>query len=281
MDDTKHDAGALTAIRKNSILLLMAYDYLCEETFLIKIGKDIETHLQNLKEDISSLKKKFPGKFAIEVETGDILEKISVTAQALIKPGKDIKDRCKSGELGRGLESDVKSIADAVDQIKIQVHGKHSVYTRKDSVFNIFSGLRDIAHSLGSTLILAAKILICLIMIAIAAFLYLFFTMENEKAFLEEVAASREFISDSQKRLSQMELKKEEVSEEIKDLEKKDMIRGEKIAIMDLEMEIQKINQDRNIMEAEIIAHEKKITENLERIENVKKTSFIKRLLRQ
>ncbi len=50
---------------------------------------------------------------------------------------------------------------------------------------------------------------------------------------------------------------------------------------MDLEVEMQKINQDRNNFEAEIIAREKEITDKLKKIEEIKKTPFIKRLLRQ
>lgn len=282
MKDSEYTIEALSAVRKSSLLLLMAYEYLCEDTFLIKLGKDIEKNLHKLKEDIASLKKKFPGKFAVEVDTDKILEKINTSAQALIKPSKDIKDRCISGELGRGLESDLKSITEAVNQIRIQVLGKRAViYTHKESILDFFSGLLNIANSLGKTLILAIKIILCIIIITVAAFLYLFFTMENEGPLLEEVEASRAFISDTQKSLSQLEIKKEEISEEIKAIEKKEMARGEKIALLDLEMEIQKINQDRNMMESEIVTHEKKIAENLEKIENIKKTPFMKRLLRK
>jgi len=281
MNDTRYAAGALNTIRKNTLLLTIAKEYLCEDVFLIKLGNNIKQNIQRLKDDISSLKKKFPGKFATEVETDDILEKISATAQALIDADKDIKEGCKSGELGRKLEADVKSIAEAVNLIKIQVQGKKLIYTRKESFFNIFSGLRSIGRSLGSALILGVKILSCLIIIAIVAFSYLYFTMEKEGPILKEIAESREFISDRQKSISQLELRKKEVSEEIELLEKNGITRDEKIAIMDLEMEIQKINQDSNSIEAEINAHEKKISDNQKKIEEIKKTSFIERLLRQ
>jgi hypothetical protein len=105
--------------------------------------------------------------------------------------------------------------------------------------------------------------------------------MENEGALLKEIETSRAVISERQSSLSQMELRKEEISQEIKSLKKKDMLRGEKIAIMDLEVEMQKINQDRNSFEAEIIVREKEITDKLKKIEKIKKTPFIKKLLRQ
>lgn len=281
MDDIQYAVGALSEIRKDSLLLSIAKEYLCEDIFFMKIGKDIESNIRRLKDDIISLKKRFPGKFATEVETDGILEKINTTALALIKPGIDIKEDCRSGELGRKLESDIKSITDAVNIISLQVQGRHVPYTRKEAVLNLFAGLKDTGRSVGNTLILGAKILFCFIIIAIAAFLYLFYTMEKEESLLKEITESRAVISERQDSLSQMELRKEEISQEIKSLEKKDMVRGEKIAIMDLEVEMQKINQDRNSFEAEIIVHEKKITDNLKKIEELKKTPFIKRLLRQ
>jgi len=281
MNDTQYTAGALNAIRKNTLLLMIAKEYLCKDVFLIKLGNNIKQNIKRLKDDISSLKKKFPGKFATEVETDGILEKISATARDLIKPDKDIKESCISGELGRKLEADVKSIAEAVNLIKIQVQGRTVVYTRKESFLNIFAGLRGIARSLSSALILGVKILSFLIIIAIVAFSYLYFTMEKEGPLSKEIAESQEVISDRQKSLSQLELKKKEVSVEIELLEKGGITRDEKIAIMDLEMEIQKINQDSNSIEAEINAHEKKISDNQKKIEEIKKTSFIERLLRQ
>jgi hypothetical protein len=281
MKENQYTIEPLLGIRKNSLLLLMAYEYLCEDTFLLKIGKDIENNLQTLKEDISSLKKQFPGKLTTEIDPGDILENIGATAQALIKSGEEVQDRCMSGELGRALESDVKTITSALNQIRIQVLGKDLSYTRKDSVFNLFSRLQDMANSLGSKMILAAKILLCMVILLIAAFLYLLFTMEKQGPLMEEVEASRAFISSNEKSLSQLEVKREEISKEIKALEKKDMNRGEKIALLDLEMEIRKMNQDHDTMEAEIATHEKKIAENLKRAENIKETSFLNRLLRR
>ncbi len=106
MNDIQYAVGALSEIRKDSLLLSIAREYLCEDIFLIKIGKDIELNILRLKDDIISLKKKFPGKFATEVETDSILEKINATALALIEPGIEIKENCRSGELGRKLESD-------------------------------------------------------------------------------------------------------------------------------------------------------------------------------
>jgi len=281
MDDVELAVGALTEIRKDAILLSIAKEYLCEDLFLIKIGKDIEHNISRLKDDITALKKKFPGKFAVEVETDSILEKIKSTALALIDPKADIKENFRSGELGRKLGSDVKSISDTVNIIRTQVLGKRAVYTREEAVLNQFTKLKDIGSSFANKMVLVFKILFCLILIAAAAFVYLYYTMEREEPLLKEITEKQSLISERQNSLAQIESRRDEISKEIKSMEKKDMARSEKIALMDLEVEMQKLNQDRDNYNAEITAHEKDIADKMEKIEEIKKRPFIKRLLRQ
>lgn len=281
MDDVELAVGALTEIRKDTLLLSIAKEYLCEDLYLIKIGKDMEHNISTLKNDIAALKKKFPGKFAVEVETDSILEKIKATALTLIDPKADIKENFRSGELGRKLGSDVKSISDAVNIIRTQVLGKRAVYTREEAVLNQFTKLKDIGSSFAKTLILVSKILFFVILITAGAFVYLYYTMEREEPLLKEITEIQSLITEKQSGLAQIESRRDEISNEIKSLEKRDMARSEKIALMDLEVEMQKLNQDRDNYDAEITGHEKEIAGKMEKIEEIKKTPFIKRLLRQ
>ncbi|MFC1867027.1 hypothetical protein ACFL0H_02720 [Thermodesulfobacteriota bacterium] len=281
MNAPEYAVMALGAIRKKALLLSIANEYFCENQYLIKMGNDIDKNIEKLKEDISSLKNEFPGKFKSEIETDPILEKIRGTAHTMLKPGKDVKESCSSGELGRKLESDVKSIANAIDLIRVQVYGSASGYTRKDSVSGLFGRFSGIGQSMGNAVILGVKLLCGLIVIAILAFLFFFITMEKEGGLLKDIAGSRDYIQTQKELVTQLNLKKEEISKEIKSLEKGDMVRGEKIVILDLEADIHKINQDLHKAEAEVAAHEKNITDNQERIEDLKKVPFMKRLLRR
>jgi hypothetical protein len=281
MDDIELALGALTELRKDALLLSIAKEYLYEDLFLNKIGKDIEYNISRLKDDISALKKKFPGKFAVEVETDSVLEKIKAAALTLIDPKDDIKENFRSGELGRKLGSDVKSISEAVNVIRVQVLGKRVSYTREDAILNKFTRLKDIGSSFANTLILASKILFCIIFIIAMAFVYLYYTMEREEPLLKEITAMQSLISERQSSLSQIASRKEEISKEIKSLENKNIFRSEKIALMDLEMEMQKLNQERNNYEAEITTREKEIADKMKRIDELKKIPFFKRLLRQ
>jgi hypothetical protein len=281
MDNTEYDSGALNKIRENALLLLIAKEYLCEDVFLIKIGKSIEQNIIKLKDDISSVKKVFPGKLKTEVEPEALLENISATAKSLIEQSNDVKENCMTGELGRQLTADTKSIADAVKILKIQVLGRAAVYQGKKPFSSIFAGLKDSLRPFGNILMMGAKILSLLIMIAIASFLYLYFTMEKEGPLLEAITEGRSLISDRQEAISQLESRKMELLEEKNSLVDEVMEREDKLALMNLEMEIQSINQERDSFEAEILAHQKEINANLEKIDELNKTPFLKRLLRQ
>jgi hypothetical protein len=281
MENTQYDSGALNKIRENALLLLIGKGYLCEDVFLIKIGKSIEQNIIKLKDDISSLKKVFPGKLKTEVDTELMLKNISATAKSLIEQSDDIKKNCTAGELGHQLTAYTKSIGDAFNTLKIQVLGSAAVYQGKTSFSRIFAGSKDSLRAFGNILMMGAKILSLLIIIAVASFLYLYFTMEKEGPLLERITESQSLISDRQEAISQLESRKIELLEQKNWLEDGTIDRGDKLALMNLEMEIQSINQRRDSLEAQIIALQKKINANLEKIEEVNKKPFLKRLLRQ
>ncbi len=281
MKDSQYAVEALRALRNDALLLGTANEYLCEEAFLLKLGKDIAKNVQRLKDDIVSLKKKYPGKFAREVETDGILEKIDHRAQIMVNPNQEARESCSSGDLGRGLESDVKSIEEAVSLIRLQVYGTASTYPRKDSLLNVFDRVESAGRSLGKMIFLGIKIFLCILVIALLIFLYLFFTMEKEADYRKKIEESQAQIKDQQGLISRLDLEKSRVSEKIKSIEKDEMVRSEKIAILDLEMEIHRINQERQKAETQIFANEKKILADRKRIEEIGKIPFLKRLLRQ
>lgn len=281
MSDSQYTATALGELRKNGLLIQMAREYLSEDVFLKKFGKGIATQVQKLKDDIVSLKKEYPGKFKSEIETDSILDRIDRIAQTMANPDQETKDRCASGDLGRALESEIKSITGAVHLIQKQVYGGVVTYTRKDSVAGAFDRISHTGRSMGSALLLGFKIFLGLIIIALLAFLYLFFTMEKEGTYLKETEKNRARITGQREVIAQLDEKREEILKKIKGVETGDMERGSKITLLELEVQAHDINQDIKNAEAEIVAQEKKLNDHQKKIEEIKEKPFIKRLLRQ
>ena len=280
-NDPQKNLSALNEIRASVLMLSIGNAYLCEEPFLKKIGRRIDVNVEKLKTDISSLKKKCPGKFATEVDTDEILKEIHGTAQRLQEPDKEIEEKCTVGALGQELEANIHTLAEAIKTVKIQVEGKSLTYTRKDSVFKTVGSVKNIGSSIGSAFALFLKILFCLIVISVLPLSYLFFTMDKEEHLLKEIANNEQYIQSQQGILSTLDAEKMQISQEIEKMKQKDLSRQEKIEMMDLDMKIHKVDEKRGKVEIDISIHEKEIQDNRKKIVEIKEKSFIRRLLRQ
>jgi hypothetical protein len=280
MEDTQYTVEPLVELRKNALLMSLANTHLCEDIFLVKIARSIEKSVLALKEDITALKKGYPGKFANEVDTDSILKKISEMAKSMLEPVDEIREKCVIGELGRDLEADVKSVAGAVKSLRAQVFGPEITYTGKDSISRLFSSLKYFGSLLGGPAIQVLKILCVVIIIAVPVFSFLYFTMESEKDILAKISANDTRISAQQDLIKSLDSEKEKVTGEIASLEKGVLDRKEKIVILDLEMEIHRISENRHRAEVEIDGLEAKNAENRQTVEQIKSVPFIKRLLR-
>ncbi|MBW1911872.1 MAG: hypothetical protein JRI43_01630 [Deltaproteobacteria bacterium] len=140
----------------------------------------------------------------------------------------------------------------------------------------------DLGRSLEDAFFKGLKILACLVLVALLVFLSLFFTMTKEGPLREEIVVSEKILSTQREIISQLDDKMEQVKNKIVSMEKEsDLIRGDKIAILDLEMEIHKIEEDRSKAETEIATREERIIEDRSKLEEIEGVSFIKRLLRQ
>ena len=279
--ETQHiTADSLGRIRDGALLLSLGNAYLCEEPFLIKIGRSIDVNLERLKEDISSLKSKFPGKFTNEVDTDEIIKEIHSTAQSLMEPDNELNEKCIVGELGRDLETSITTLSDAIKVIRSQVDGSGVTYTKKDSFIKAMKsarGFKGLWSPVRAAFVVSLKILIGLILIAILPFAYLFFTMETEGNIVKEMTKSQAQIRVQEDIVSQIDQKIAELSQKVRSLEKGIPSRRDKVEIMELEIEISKIDEERDRAEYEITSHQEKVTEYKRRIEELQATPFTKR----
>jgi len=282
MNDDRYAVAALDELKNNVLLLTMANDHLTDEVFLIKIGNNISRAVEVLKRDITSLKKKYPGKFVNEVDTDSILERIDNSAQRMLKPGKEIEDNHASGALGREIESQVISIRKAVDDIRIKVQGSHGAQIGNEPVTNIMLPIKGIFQSAGNMMILGIKILACIMVLAGVIFAYLYFTMEKDTPFLNEIASSRALIKEKKEQVSKLEQEKEGLYNKRQTVKTTgSMTREERVAALDIEVKIKKIDNAIDQLVAEISVQEKKITDNQDRLDAFKKKPFISKLLKR
>ncbi len=207
MSMNQPDFQSLRNIRDNTLLLSVANEYLGENIYLTKIGTLLKNNLSVLKDDIRALKKQFPGKFAVEVNTDKTMDSFEKTAFDMISGSNEVRDECISGKLGAALSGDVNEITVAIEKIWQQVKGSDVKYTKADSIsgffgrFNIFPGLFRIFSSL-------AKILIIILIIALAGFSYLYLTMEKQETILDENRKITAQIDSEKAKLADLEKKR-------------------------------------------------------------------------
>ena len=172
--DSQYTFKGLHGIRDMALMLSLASDYLCEEVFLKKAGLTTDMHLKELKSDISSLKKRFPGKFVKEVDTDRALEEIHTIAGLLQKSDKEILKKCCAGELGLELEDSVSALANTVKATRMQVEGELKAYTKTESVLSHIGWIKSISHPIIGLSTLTVRLLGVVVLAAAMFFVYLF-----------------------------------------------------------------------------------------------------------
>ncbi len=271
---------SLRKIRDNTLLLSIANEYLGENVFMVKMGKEIKKCLSVLKEDIISLKKQFPGKFAQEVNTDSIMKSFETTSEEMLSGSDEIIKKCTAGKLGIDLNADVGKITEAIDRIWHQVKGSDIKYTPTDSIstffsrLNIFSGILRLFTSI-------VRILVFVIIILLAGFSYLYFTMEKEEPFVRENSEIMAFINDKKANLSELEKKKADINKDLKKYQNSKLLRKDKIAIIDLETRVQELNNEIHLIEGQIDTRERIMENNNEKLEKIRGKSFLDKLLKQ
>jgi hypothetical protein len=272
---------SIHGIRDMALMLSIGNAYLCDAVFLRKIGLTIDTHLKEVKSDISTIKKQYPGKFENEVEADQVLESIQRTARHLQEPDKDISKKCSAGELGRELEASVDVLAETVNAIRIQVEGELEGYSKKEAILAQVGRVKSVGHLIAVLASLAFKVIGVLVLVGAMVFSYLYFTMESDEALLKELDQSKSRVESQMKLIARLEGERAEVAARLDSIPGGELDREGKVEVMDLSMQIQRLDERVHGAEVQIDLNKRKIKDTEERIAELKEKTFLQRLLRK
>ncbi len=271
----------LNEMKDDAILLSMASEYLCEDPFLKKIGLIIGNNIEALKDYIGHTEKQFVGRSVDEVTLNEILESIAHMAGLLQQADKGIKEECLEGKLGKELHEKIKSLAKGIEALEQRVDGEPVSYSIADSILGIFSRLGFVVTAITAATRFGFKLVGFLFLVCIAVFSYLFVTMESEGPLLEKIEQSRANIRSAQANFSR-------TSDEIKDIQKRiadigyyESNRLDKIEIMSLNLKVYKFTEEQQKTQIAMDIEEKALEKNLKKIEEMKRKTFLQRLLRK
>jgi hypothetical protein len=274
-------ARGLRGIRNMALLLNMANTHLCEEVYLKKAGLSIDNHLKELIMDISSLKKKFPGKFIKEVDTDQVIENFKGIIRRLQEPDNETLKLCTTGALGLELENIVNVMAHGMDAMESLVEGEVETYSTAEKAILAFTRwIKSIGHQLFTLSTLTIRITSAAIAILLVVFISLFLTMDSQQDLLDKISQYQTHIQGQLAILSTTDAEKARVNEELNLIREGEYSRQEMARVLNLTLEIHEINERAFSAQAEIDTYKKRIDEMKKQIDEMNKKPFIARLLR-
>lgn len=279
--DPQESFRSIHGIRDMALMLSLGNAYLCDVVFLKKIGLTIDTHLKDLKSDISSLKRQYPGKFVKEVEADQVLEGIQVTAQRLQEPDTHITKKCDAGELGIELEASVDALVDAVDALRMQVEGEVEGYSKKEAILAQVDHVKSLGRLIVVLSTLAFKLIGVLVLVSVMVFCYLYFTMESEEALLKELGQSKSYVEAQIKLIARLKAERTQVSEKLDSTPEGELTREQRVEVINLNMQEHKLDERAHSAEVRIDVHKKKIEEMEKSVVEMRNKTFVQRLLRR
>ena len=272
---------ALHEIRDKTLMLSLGNAFLCEEVFLKKVGASIDSQVEKLREEILSLKMRFPGKFTTEIDTDSVIEDLRSHAQRLQNPNKGILDKCTIGSLGREMEETLDALTAAVRTIKRKVEGETPTYTAKDSVLGVLGKAKTPASMVTRLISVAVKTVLILVLLSLGPLAYLVLSLDREGALEKQIVESEAYIQSQREIALSSGQEGEALHKKIEDMKADDVPREVKLEMMELNVKLHSLDQQRNRAEAEIADYEAKIKDLKRRLEEVKNKPFLDRLLRR
>ena len=279
--DHQESFRSIHGIRDMALMLSLGNAYLCDAVFLKKIGLNIDSHLKELKSDISSLKKQYPGKFVKEVDAEQVLEGIQMTAQRLQEPDTHITKKCGAGELGLELEANVDALVDTVEALRMQVEGEIEGYSTKEAVLTQVGRVKSLGRLIGLLFTLVFKVIGVLILIGAMVFSYLYVTMESEEAILKELDQSKSHVEAQIKLIARLEAERIQMSEKVESIPEGELSREQKVDAINLNMQVHKLDERVRGAEVQIEIHKKKIEQMEKSVAELRAKTFLQRLLKR
>lgn len=266
------------SIRDRALLLSLGRAYLCESSFLSRYGAELEQDLVILGRDIQALKKRFPGRFAQEVDTDRILAGMHGLARQLKEPDRALQEKCTVGELGKDLQVRLRVLSEAVKEVRHQIEGASGEYSGTKALTGVFYRAGGAFRSGFGIL---GKVLGVAVVVTAVVFGVLFVTMEREGTFEEEITRNREQIRVLEEDLSLLHKEMVPLERRIQELEQKGGTRQDKVRMMELSIELDELEQKAIVLRGRMEQHLVSLRDAEASLDELQSKSFLDRLLRK
>jgi hypothetical protein len=281
-DNQKNITKAIRAIQDIAVMLTGASDYVCEGRMLKRYSSGIETNLDELENRLSQLKGRFPGKFPEALRPDSSLSRIRKIAVSMKGDDAAMEAKCRTGALGDELSLELKELKAVVGNIRDTLGGKAvSKYSFADRIADQGGKFKSLFFGLSPFVSKSGKIILAVIIVLVLSFVYLYVTMESEDALVASIHEVRVSIQTKKDALAKHMEKYKEITRNINALENKELTREEKIQLLDLSTESKKAKERIDNSALSIEKMEKELMEKKKRLEELRKKTFIQKLLKR
>jgi hypothetical protein len=272
--------ASLTELKDWIILLDMAGEYLCDIPIFEKMAVAIKKSLEVLKKRAEELKEQFVGKPLHDIDIDEPLEKLSAFSNRLGEADDRMNSRCREGKVARELEDRLNFLKQRLNGLKDRVDGQVAPYGAGDSLAKILARAKSLLHVLVSTYKKATRICLAVFVIGLVTFVCLFVTMESEEEVLSEIQTGRSLIQSTEARLAAIQEKLDKLHSRTSQMELYVLTREDKISILELNLKSHKLDDEKEKVQAELDLQEKMLDRNIERLQVMRRKSFLTRLFR-
>lgn len=272
---------ALNEIKDRAIMLDMASEYLCEKPFLKKAGFSIEQNLVLLRNHIEELKGQFVGKPVEEIGLDAHLDRIAHIATLLKKADNGINHKCLEGELSKELSEKIISLSNATKALKKKIEGRSVSYTWIDSFLRLIGHLRFVVTVIVAAYKFTLKVIGLFVLVGLMVFSYLFITMEKEKDLLPEIEQLKTSILSYRTNCTRIGKELTKMNKGIDSFRGKELTRRGQMELVFLNLRAYGLAEEQEKNEVEMNILEETLGGKMEKLENMRKKSFLERLFRR
>jgi hypothetical protein len=259
-------------------MLTGASEYVCEARILKRLSGEIEANLERLETEIASLKKEFPGKFPKSLSPDSSLSKIRDVATMLKGDDADKEANCRSGDLGNKLNAGTLELREILRDTLDTLGGKVVRYSFTDRIADFRGKIKPSLSPLASY---TGKAVLATLLVAISSFVYLSLTMESEDALLSSIKDDLAFVEEQKGAITRQRQEYREIRGNIKSLQGKELAREGKIELLNLSKKEREIKEFIDLALVAIENKEREIAEKYKKIEEIRKKSFLQKLVRR
>ncbi len=272
----------IQVIQDIAVMLTGASEYVCEKRMLKRYSSDIETNLDNLETYLSRLKRSFPGKFPEALNPDSLMAKLKEIAASMKADDSAIEATCRAGDLGDELFLGLKELKAALRDISNILGGKVvSTYSLADRIMDLGGSFKSLFAGISAFISSIGKVIIAVVIVLILSFVYLYVTMESEDTLVASVNNVLTSVQTQKDTLAKQRKEYEEITATIDRLKNKELARDEKIQLLNLSTESQKMKE--HISESVLLLEkrEKELADKKKSLEELQKKTFIQKLFKR